>query len=100
MRRGPAFAPVAALFILAAAAPAPPSSTAWTADDILLAESAAFAISPEGERAVWVKSRMDEEKGERVSNLFLSRLAGETAEVQLTRGKDRGGRRTGRRSPS
>ena len=67
-----------------------PAGKTWTADDILLAESAGgFAVSPDGQSAAWVKSRMDKEKGERVSNLFLSRLAGERNEVQLTRGKDR-----------
>lgn len=77
-----------------AAAPAPPPASdpakRWTADDILLAESAgSFAVSPDGKNAVWVRSRMDEEKGERVSNLVLSPLAGERREVPLTRGTNR-----------
>lgn len=60
----------------------------WSVDDILLAENAgSFAVSPDGEWAVWVKTRMDKEKGERVSNLFLSSLDGKT-EVQLTQGKN------------
>ena len=89
---------ITAMLLFAAATGAPSAATAappvpskaWTDDDILLAESAgSFAVSPDGQRAVWVKSRTDEEKGERVSNLFLSRLAGERGEVQLTRGKDR-----------
>jgi len=74
-----------------AAATAPSRApAAWTDDDILLAESAeGFAVSPDGLRAVWVKSQMGKEKGERVSNLLLSPLTGERSEVQLTRGKDR-----------
>jgi dipeptidyl aminopeptidase/acylaminoacyl peptidase len=102
MRRAPSGpAPAILALLLAALAstgtapaqplPGPPTgSKAWTADDILLAESAGgFAVSPDGQRAVWVKSQMDKEKGERVSNLFLSPLTGERSEVQLTRGKDR-----------
>ena len=59
----------------AATAAPPVPSKAWTADDILLAESAgSFAISPDGQRAVWVKSRMDEEKGKGV-------LAGGSADL-------------------
>jgi dipeptidyl aminopeptidase/acylaminoacyl peptidase len=67
-----------------------PAVKAWTEDDILLAEQASdFAVSPDGRWAVWVKAAMDKEKGERVSNLVLSRLAGERLEIPLTRGKDR-----------
>jgi dipeptidyl aminopeptidase/acylaminoacyl peptidase len=70
-----------------AAAPAPDP---WTIDDILLAESASdFAISPDGRAVVWAKSRMDKEEGAEVSNLMLSALDGQAAEVELTRGKDR-----------
>ena len=91
----PALSVSAGLFglVLCGAASAQPPSAAlspWTADDILLAESAGgFAVAPDGQRAVWVKSRMDKEKGERVSSLILSPLSGERSEVQLTRGKDR-----------
>jgi dipeptidyl aminopeptidase/acylaminoacyl peptidase len=58
----------------------------WTVDDILLAESAGqFQISPDGKWAVWVRSAADKEKGESVSNLWLSSLT-EKKELQLTRG--------------
>jgi dipeptidyl aminopeptidase/acylaminoacyl peptidase len=63
---------------------------AWTIDDILLAEDAgSFEVSPDGRFAVWVKTRMDKKKGERVSNLVLSRLDGGREEIPLTRGRDR-----------
>jgi dipeptidyl aminopeptidase/acylaminoacyl peptidase len=60
----------------------------WTADDILLAEgSSQWEVSPDGQRAVWVKSQMDKEKNGTASNLFLTGL--DTAkEVQLTRGTE------------
>jgi dipeptidyl aminopeptidase/acylaminoacyl peptidase len=62
----------------------------WTPDDLLFAETASqFRISRDGKLAVYVKSRMDKEKGEAVSHLYLKRL-GETDEVQLTRGNDGG----------
>ncbi|HEX7241169.1 MAG TPA: prolyl oligopeptidase family serine peptidase, partial [Longimicrobiaceae bacterium] len=58
----------------------------WTVDDLLMIESAGQArISPDGRWVVWVKTGMDRQKGERVSNLFLSSLT-EKREVQLTRG--------------
>src|SRR5438046_1731105 len=60
----------------------------WTVDDLLLAEKATeFEIAPDGQSVVWVKSAMDKEKGDKVSNLFLSSLTEEN-EVQLTRGAD------------
>ncbi len=60
----------------------------WAVDDILLTESAgSYQISPDGRWLVWVKTQMDKEKGERISNLFLSSL-NEDKEIQLTRGKD------------
>jgi len=69
-----------------AAAPAADKKAEWTADDLLLFETAGqFRLSPVGKWAVWVKSTVDTEKGERVSNLWLSSLA-EKKEVQLTRG--------------
>ncbi len=74
------------------AAPPPlATATAWTADDLLLAETVeTMRLSPDGKLAVWVKAAMDEEKGRRASNLFLSRLDGGAAEpLQLTRGRDR-----------
>lgn len=66
--------------------PATEKKAEWTAEDILLAESAGqFRVSPDGRWAVWVKSLMDKEKGTRISNLFLSSLT-EKKEIQLTRG--------------
>jgi dipeptidyl aminopeptidase/acylaminoacyl peptidase len=78
-----------------AAAQAPPPSAAsakavaaWTAEDILLAESASgWEISPDGKWAVWTKSRMDKDKNGRIANIFLTDL-GTKREVQLTRGTD------------
>jgi len=56
----------------------PPAATdtkEWTVEDVLREESAAqFDISPDGQWTVWVKSQMDQEKGEEVSHLFLSSL--------------------------
>jgi dipeptidyl aminopeptidase/acylaminoacyl peptidase len=58
----------------------------WTVEDILLTEQALdFQLSPDGRWAVWVKRQMDKEKGERITNLFLSSLT-EKKEIQLTRG--------------
>ncbi len=69
-----------------AAAPAAEKKPEWTADDLLLFETAGqFRISPNGQWAVWVKSTVDTEKGQRVSNLWLSSLT-EKKDVQLTRG--------------
>lgn len=62
------------------------SDKQWTVEDILLAEQALdFQVSPDGRWAVWVKRQMDKEKGERVSNLFLTSLT-QKKEIQLTRG--------------
>jgi dipeptidyl aminopeptidase/acylaminoacyl peptidase len=72
------------------ATPEEPTEGAWTIDDILLAEDAgSFDVSPDGDRVVWVKTRMDKTKGERVSNLVLSRIGGRREEIALTRGRDR-----------
>ena len=87
----------ALLLILLAAPPAPaeveatpPPGGAWTIDDILLAERAgSFEVSPDGRWAVWVNTRMDKKKGERVSNLMLSRLDGSKEAIALVRGRDR-----------
>lgn len=60
----------------------------WTVDDLLLQESAgALELSRDGKLAVYAKSRIDKEKGESISHLYLKRL-GETEEIQLTRGQD------------
>lgn len=71
-----------------AAAVAAAAADKWTVDDILLQESAmGLAISKDGRIAVYAKSRMDKEKGETVSHLYLKELGGGD-EVQLTRGQD------------
>ncbi|MBI5085472.1 MAG: PD40 domain-containing protein, partial [Acidobacteria bacterium] len=60
----------------------------WTVDDLLLQESASsLNWSRDGKTVVYVKSRMDKEKGESISHLYLKRL-GESEEIQLTRGQD------------
>ena len=62
------------------------NSSEWTLDDVLLAESAGqYRISPDGEWVVWVKTTVSEDKGGRVSNLYLSSIT-EDLEIQLTRG--------------
>jgi dipeptidyl aminopeptidase/acylaminoacyl peptidase len=61
----------------------------WSVDDVLLQERiSAIEISKDGKLAVYVKSKMDKEKGEAVSNLCLKSI-GETGEVTLTRGTDK-----------
>lgn len=73
------------------AAKAGPAKASWTAEDILLAESASdWEISPDGKWAVWTRVRMDKEKNSRVSNLFLTNLDTKK-EVQLTRGTESNG---------
>ncbi|HXE75150.1 MAG TPA: prolyl oligopeptidase family serine peptidase [Candidatus Xenobia bacterium] len=85
MKRQVLLALLCALLLLGWAA-ADEKKPEWTAEDILLAESAGqFRISPDGRWAVWVRTAMDKEKGERVSNLWLSSLT-ENKELQLTRG--------------
>ncbi len=75
----------------AEAAKAGSARASWTAEDILLAESASdWEISPDGKWAVWTKTRMDKEKNGRVSNLFLTSLETKK-EVQLTRGTESNG---------
>ncbi|MEN6310538.1 MAG: prolyl oligopeptidase family serine peptidase [Acidobacteriota bacterium] len=72
--------------------PGPAKIAPWTADDILLAESSSqWEISPDGKRAVWVRSRMDKEKNGRVSNIFLTNLETKK-EIPLTRGTESHGR--------
>jgi len=65
-----------------------PRNTRWTADDILLAESASdYQFSRDGKRLVWVRSHMDTATGRRTSNLWLSDVqSGES--WALTRGHD------------
>ncbi|HMA54970.1 MAG TPA: hypothetical protein VKT17_10930, partial [Acidobacteriota bacterium] len=68
------------------------TGTAWTAEDILLAESASgWEISPDGKWAVWTRSRMDKDKNGRIANVFLTNLETKK-EIPLTRGTDTNGR--------
>ncbi|MDD5562782.1 MAG: prolyl oligopeptidase family serine peptidase [Thermoanaerobaculaceae bacterium] len=76
----------------AAAGPlsAAPAPKAWTADDILLAETASgWTISPDGAVAAWVRSTVEKVDGteKRVSNLWLTRLTDGTS-FAMTRGQD------------
>jgi dipeptidyl aminopeptidase/acylaminoacyl peptidase len=65
-----------------------PADGLWTAEDILLAEfSSDWELSPDSKHAVWVKAAMDRDKNGRVSNIFLTELAGKK-ETQLTRGSE------------
>ncbi|HKB39436.1 MAG TPA: S9 family peptidase, partial [Gemmataceae bacterium] len=60
----------------------------WTEDDVVNAETAVdFQVSPDGKWVVWVRSGADEDRGERVGQVFRSSLS-EKKEVQLTRGSD------------
>ncbi|MCS7044068.1 MAG: prolyl oligopeptidase family serine peptidase [Bryobacteraceae bacterium] len=60
----------------------------WTVDDILLQEQAgSMELSRDGRMAVFTKSRIDKEKGESVSHLWLKRFD-EAESIQLTRGQD------------
>ncbi len=64
------------------------SAAKWTVDDVLMMESAGQVnVSRDGKLAVYVKSQMDKDKGEQVSNLILRAVGGDL-EVQLTRGTD------------
>jgi dipeptidyl aminopeptidase/acylaminoacyl peptidase len=79
---------VKCLLVVLALAAAAVAAEKWTADDVLFLESAGqLEISRDGRLAVYVKSQMDKEKGESVSNLVLRSLA-EDFEVQLTLGTD------------
>lgn len=60
----------------------------WTVDDVLMQERAgSLELSRDGKLAVYAKSRMDKEKGEAISHLYLKYLD-DLAEIQLTRGTD------------
>lgn len=60
----------------------------WTPSDVIYTEGAGqFEISPDGKRAVWVKSVPNKETDGRMSNLMLTSLATDK-EVQLTRGEE------------
>lgn len=60
----------------------------WTVDDILLQEQVgALELSRDGRMAVYTKSRIDKDKGESVSHIWLKRFD-EADAVQMTRGRD------------
>ena len=76
--------------VSAAATTAATTPKPWTVDDILLAEGVGeIEVAPDGSAVVFVKTAMDKQKGERVSNLVLVRLAGSPEPIELTRGKER-----------
>src|SRR5947209_602521 len=75
-----ALAPLLALLLLSPVRGAEPDpKTRWMPGD--------FRISPDCRHAVWVKTVMDKDKGERVANLIRSSLTGSET-VELTRGPD------------
>lgn len=60
----------------------------WTADDVLLQETAAdFQVSPDGKWVLWVKSAQDTDKGETLSHIRRSSLT-DRDDLQLTRGTE------------
>lgn len=63
----------------------------WTADDLLLEESAGdFAISPGGRLGAWVRSAVDPEEGRTRSHLRVTRIAdGESWALTRGPGSDR-----------
>ena len=62
--------------------------SAWTTDDVVLAEQAGgFEISPDDRWIVWVKSTPDTQKDRLTTNIILSSLT-ESKQVELTRGVD------------
>ncbi|HBY61035.1 MAG TPA: hypothetical protein DEH78_14525, partial [Solibacterales bacterium] len=74
-----------ALFVAAAMLVA---AEKWTVDDVLFQERlAGLEWSKDARYAVYVKSKMDRDKGEAVSNLWLKNVA-DGFEVALTRGND------------
>jgi dipeptidyl aminopeptidase/acylaminoacyl peptidase len=59
----------------------------WTVDDLLKTESVTdVQLAADGKWAVWVKSKMDEEKGESISQLWRTNLE-TNRDLQLTRGQ-------------
>ncbi len=75
-----------AFFVIAPSAGAQPKS-AWTVDDVILAEEVGdIRIAPDGKHAVWTKRVPDKEKNELIAHLMLSGLTAKT-EIQLTRGE-------------
>jgi dipeptidyl aminopeptidase/acylaminoacyl peptidase len=86
---------LAYLFLFASATAQPPAKEKvqaapgrWTVDDVLLADRVSdFQIAPDGRHAVWVKSVLDEDEGERIANLMRTSLADQRT-IELTRGKE------------
>lgn len=75
-------------FVLPLCACALAAASRWTSDDVLLQERVdSVELGPGARLAAYAKVRMDKDKGEAVSNLFLY-SAGDGSTVQLTRGKD------------
>ena len=73
-----------ALFLCLAAS----AAEKWTVEEVLFQENVSqMELSRDAKKAVWVKSQMDREKGESVSNLFFRDFAADF-ELQLTRGSD------------
>ena len=73
-----------ALAALGAADERPPA-VAWSVEDVVrLEEASGFDISPDGQRVVWQKSRLDEKGVKRVTDHYLTLLEDGT-EIQLTR---------------
>ncbi len=63
------------------------ADTAWTVDDVILAEEVGeLRISPDGKHAVWTKRVPDKDKNEVVAHLMLISLIDKN-EIQLTRGQ-------------
>jgi dipeptidyl aminopeptidase/acylaminoacyl peptidase len=76
-----------ALFVLTLAALS--AAEKWTVDDLLLREQASDPVlSPDGRLAAYTRGKMDKEKGENVSLLYLKATADGSEEIQLTRGQD------------
>jgi dipeptidyl aminopeptidase/acylaminoacyl peptidase len=64
------------------------SSGKWTPDDVLRAEFARdFQLSPDGKQILWVKSRLDEDSGDSISQIYRT-IPGDKKDVQLTRGSE------------
>ena len=70
---------------------APAAGGPWTVEDIVGAERVQdVALSSDGDRVVWVKSRLVKvgDKEKRISNLWIARTGEEDSRLQLTRGAD------------
>ncbi|MDX2149497.1 MAG: prolyl oligopeptidase family serine peptidase [Bryobacteraceae bacterium] len=76
------------LAVLVAAAAVLAAAEKWTVDDVLFQERAAgLEWSKDGRYVAYVRSKMDREKGEAVSNIWLKHVT-DGFEVALTRGTD------------